>query len=122
MKNIKETFTWDDKGIQVAKRVSTSSGTTTPFYVHIDSERMGFHSQALDGNIVKDVEVVHIGNNSATIQNATFEGSNGTTFNNEVHINEDANFNGVVNIYNETKNGFAWQVEENGSFSLMVIS
>lgn len=122
MKNIKETFTWDDKGIQVAKRVFTSGGTTTPFYVHIDSERMGFHSQALNGNIVKDVEVVHIGNNSATIQNATFEGSDGTTFNNEVHINEDANFNGVVNIYNETKNGFAWQVEENGSFSLMVIS
>ena len=120
--NIKETFTWDDAGIQVAKKVPTANGVSTPFYVHIDSERMGFHSQTTNEGVVHDVEVVHIGNNSATIQNATFEGGNGTTFNNDIYINEDANFNGAVNIYNEAKNGFAWQVEENGSFSLMLIT
>lgn len=120
--NIKETFTWDDEGIQVAKKVTTANGVTTPFYVHIDSERMGFHSQTMSDNIVKDVEVVHIGNNSATIQNATFEGGNGTIFNNDIHINEDANFNRAINIYNASKDGFAWRVESDGSFSLMVIS
>lgn len=120
--NVKESFTWDDSGIQVAKKVTTGNGVSTPFYVHIDSERMGFHSQTIDNSIVKDVEVVHIGNNSAIIQNATFEGSDGTIFNNDVQINEDANFYGSVNIYNESKDGFAWQVEDDGSLSLMVIS
>ncbi len=120
--NIKETFTWDDDGIQVAKKVPTANGVATPFYVHIDSERMGFHSQTISNNIVKDVEVVHIGNNSATIQNATFEGGDGTTFNTDIHINDNANFNASINIYNEEKVGFAWQVEDDGSLSLTVIN
>lgn len=121
LNNIKETFTWDSTGVQVAKKVVTEDGVSTPFYVHIDSERMGFHSQTVNNGIINDMEVVHIGNNSAIIQNATFEGDNGTIFNNDIHINEDANFSGSVNIYNSDHNGFAWQVEEDGSFSLMVI-
>jgi hypothetical protein len=119
--NIKETFAWDNTGIQVAKKVITDNGVTTPFYVHIDSERMGFHSQTVNNGIVNDMEVVHIGNNSATIQNATFEGGSGTVFNNDMHVNADANFNEAINIYNDRHNGFAWQVEDDGSFSLMVI-
>ena len=122
IRNIKESFLWDDTGIQVAKRATDANGNiSTPFYVHIDSERMGFHSQTTNNGIVKDVEVVHVGNNSAIIQNATFEGGDGTTFNNDVHINEDADFHGAVNMYNTSKDGFAWQVEDDGSFSLMVI-
>ena len=119
--NIKETFTWDSTGIQVAKKVTTDNGVTTPFYVHIDSGRMGFHSQTISNGIVNDTEVVHIGNNSATIQNAKFEGGNGTTFNTDMHINADANFNEAVNMYNSHNNGFAWQVEDDGSFSLIAI-
>ena len=121
MTNLKETFTWDNTGVQVAKKVVTGSGVATPFYVHIDSTRMGFHSQDVNNGIVKDMEVVHIGNNSATIQNATFEGGSGTTFNNDIRINEDADFKGSVNMYNSTNDGFAWQVEEDGSFSLIAI-
>lgn len=116
--NIKESFTWNEQGIQVAKRVTDSSGNvTTPFYVHIDSTRMGFHSVEYnsDGTVQKDVEVVHIGNNSATIQNATFEGSEGTVFENE------ATFNQQINIRKSgSTSGFIWKVEENGSLSLTI--
>lgn len=122
IRNIKESFTWDNTGIQVAKRVTDGSGNvSTPFYVHIDSGRMGFHSRTINNDIVSDVEVVHIGNNSSIIQNATFEGLNGTTFNNDVRMNEDVNHYGAINMYNEVQDGFAWQVESDGSLSLAVI-
>ena len=111
--NIKESFTWDANGIKVMKRVTDSNGNVTnPFYVHIDSTRMGFHSVEYNsnGSVKNDVEVVHIGNNSATIQNATFEGSKGTTFNN------NTTFNQPVNI----QQGFIFKKESNGSLSLAV--
>lgn len=114
--NVKESFSWDDTGVNIAQKMTYSSGKiTTPFYVHIDSQRMGFHSVSDDS----DVEVVHIGNNSAEIKNATFDGSDGTTFNN------DASFYNQVNILNKnddgTEVGFSFQTEENGSFSLVLI-
>jgi hypothetical protein len=118
--NVKESFTWNANGIQVAKRVTDENGHSThPFYVHIDSTRMGFHSVEYndDSTVKDDVEVVHIGNNSATIQNATFEGSAGTTFNNA------ANFNQQINLYkpNSTTEGFTLKVETNGSFSIGIL-
>lgn len=121
VKNVKETFTWNSNGIQVAKKVTDVNGNTTnPFYVHIDSTRMGFHSvdYNTNGSVKNDVEVVHIGNNSATVQNATFEGSNGTTFNNS------AKFKQQINLYkpNSTTEGFTLKVEANGSFSIGILN
>jgi hypothetical protein len=105
--NIKESFMWDDNGIKVMKRVTDDDGkVTNPFYVSIDSTRMGFHSVDANGN---DVEVVHIGNNSSTIQNATFEGGDGTTFENSAQFNAQVNFG-----------KFVWKVENNGSLSLAI--
>lgn len=112
--NVKESFAWDNNGIKVMKRVTDSNGNvTTPFYVHIDSTRMGFHSVEYNsnGSVKNDVEVVHIGNNSATIQNATFEGKNGTTFNNNAQFNEEVRFG-----------KFVWKKESNGSLSLAISS
>lgn len=117
--NIRESFTWDERGIQIAKRVTASNGNiTNPFYVHIDSTRMGFHSVTYKENGVqdRDVEVVHIGYNSATIQNATFEGSNGTTFDNDATFNKQINMNGIDK--NGSSVGFVWKIETNGSLSL----
>lgn len=117
--NIRESFTWDERGIQIAKRVTASNGNiTNPFYVHIDSTRMGFHSVTYKENGAqdRDVEVVHIGYNSATIQNATFEGSNGTTFDNDATFNKQINMNGIDK--NGSSVGFVWKIETNGSLSL----
>lgn len=98
--NIYQNFTFNKKtGLKIGQ-------TDNKFYVNIDSQKMGFHSVDDTNN---DVEVVHIGNNSATIQNATFEGNNGTTFNNNVTFNEQVDFF-----------GFIWKKESNGSLSLAV--
>lgn len=121
--NIRESFTWDDRGIQIAKRVTDSNGNITkPFYVHIDSTRMGFHSVTYKENGAqdRDVEVVHIGYNSATVQNATFEGSNGTTFDNDATFNKQINMNGIDK--NGSSVGFVWKIETNGSLSLALSS
>lgn len=116
IKNIVESFDWDNTGIKISHKITSSSGQTeTPFYVHIDSQKMGFHSVS-DG---EDIEVVHVGNNSATIQNATFEGAEGTIFKNNAH------FHDRVEILNENSSGvlkgFAFQTEEDGSFSLILV-
>lgn len=105
--NIYQNFRFDkNTGLKIGQ-------TDNKFYVNIDSTKMGFHSIDDKNN---DVEVVHIGNNSATIQNATFEGGNGTTFNNSVKFKQE------INMYkpNDTT-GFTWKVEENGSLSLVPI-
>ena len=118
--NIKESFSWDDDGIKVMKRVTDSNGNVTnPFYVSIDSERMGFHSVQYNtnGTIKNDIEVVHIGNNSATIQNATFQGDNGTKFENPVRFDEQ-----IAMSQSNTSTGFIWKIEENGSLSLAIMS
>lgn len=82
--------------------------TDNKFYVNIDSQKMGFHSVDGDKN---DVEVVQIGINSATVQNATFKGSNGTTFDNNAQFNQEVGFG-----------NFVWQEESDGSLSLSVKS
>lgn len=126
--NIRESFTWDANGIKVMKRVTDSNGNiTNPFYVHIDSTRMGFHSVEYNsnGSVKNDVEVVHIGNNSATIQNATLEGTDGTLVTNNTTLNRQLNIRKVD--YNKTteqydiNEGFQWKIENNGGFSLVAI-
>jgi hypothetical protein len=115
--NIKESFKWDDDGIKVMKSVADDEGnTTTPFYVHIDSTRMGFHSVDYNNGIAtNDVEVVHVGNNSSVIQNATFQGGSGTKFENS------ASFEQQINMYKpNTTVGFVWKIEDNGSLSLSI--
>ena len=54
-------------------------------------------------------KVVSISNNSATIQNATFEGGNDTTFDNNAQFNKQVNFG-----------NFVWKIESNGSLSLAI--
>ena len=116
LSHIKESFSWDDSGIKVMKRVSDDEGhITTPFYVGIDSQKMGFHSVEYQNGVqVKDNEVVHIGNNSAIIQNATFQGADGTQFENQVTFEQQ------INMTNES-GGFIWKIEPNGSLSLAIM-
>ena len=119
IKNIKESFEWDNAGIKVMRRVEDANGNIIkPFYVHIDSTKMGFHSVEYQNGVAKnDVEVVHIGNNSSIIQNATFQGSDGTKFENQV------SFKKQINIHTPDANaGFAWKVESNNSLSLAIIN
>ena len=124
--NVRESFTWNADGIQVAKTVVDNEGNASkPFYVQIESERMGFHSVSKDSG---DVEVVHIGNNSATIKNATLEGEKGATFNTHAEFNNITEFHDRVDICQtqeingeEQISGFRSQIESNGSFSFVVI-
>lgn len=106
--NIKQYFEFNqNNGLKIGQR-------DNKFYVNIDSQKMGFHSVDNNGH---DVEVVHIGNNSATVQNATFEGSDGTV------VNNNATFNHQVNFYSpNNQSGFTWKVESNGSLSLVVMN
>ena len=129
--NIKETFTWDSTGIKIAKRVTDSNGTvTTPFYVHIDSTRMGFHSVDANG----DYEVVHIGNNAAVIKNATFVDNNADPTEYSKYEDTDgarfdcnATFDKQINICKVDESTdtplitFVWQVEDNNSLSLTIV-
>jgi hypothetical protein len=111
IKNITEHFSWDGSGVTIAQKTTSSSGSTEiPFHVHISSTKMGFYSD-------KD-EVVHIGNNSAIIQNATFEGTEGTTFKNNAHFHDRVE---ILNEKDNTLSGFAFQTEDDGSFSLIII-
>ena len=118
IKNVKESFKWDDNGIKVMKRTVDENGNATnPFYVHIDSTRMGFHSVEYNNGIAtNDVEVVHVGNNSSVIQNATFQGGSGTKFENA------ATFERQINMRKpNTTAGFVWKIENNGSLSLSIM-
>ena len=118
IKNVNESFKWDNTGVKVMKKVTHDSGNiTNPFYVHLDSERMGFHSVEYNaaGEEVKDVEVVHVGNNSSIIQNATFQGADGTKFENS------ASFEQQINMVKQNSDIiFTWKREENGSLSLAI--
>ena len=72
------------------------------FHVNITSQKMGFSHG--------DNEVVHIGYNSANIDNLTAEGD----------LNVDEGDVAIKKTVNSTKYSFKWQIEEsNGSFSLV---
>jgi hypothetical protein len=130
--NIKESFTWNDSGVQIAQRVTDSDGNhTTPFYVHISSTRMGFHGVDESG---KDSEVVHIATHSAVIKNATFVDSNANPEKyakyedtNGARFDCNATFDRQLNIckVDETTDNplvtFAWTVEANNSLSLTIV-
>ena len=116
--NIKQHFEFDTaNGLTIKQPVVTSGTDDTEFYVNINAQKMGFHSVGKDENdMVQDVEVVSIGNNSSKIKNATFEGADGTVFENS------ATFNSNINIHkpNDDKYGFICMIEENGSFSFTI--
>lgn len=122
LNNAEQYFNFNkDSGLKIGQK-------DEKFYVNIDSTKMGFHSVEYDedGIIKNDAEVVHIGNNSAVIKNASFvdnaadpntyaekyENTNGALF------DCSAIFNQPINIL-----GFILKKEEsNGSLSLVVDS
>ena len=104
-------------GLKIGEK--EDNGADGPFYVQIDSQEMGFYDNS-DGDDVA-TKVVHIGNKSATIQNAIFTGEQ-TTFNNDAMFKNNAIFNQQLNICQpNATSGFIWKVEENGSFSLAIM-
>ena len=82
--------------VLVANAEGTSGSVQSPIY-------------NADGTVKKDTEVVQVGKDSAKIQNATFEGDSGTTFNNNVTFNEEVDMM-----------DFIWKKEDNGSLSLAI--
>ena len=97
--NIKQYFRFDpNTGLRISQN-------DDKFYVNINATEMGFY----DNSAGQNRKVVNISNHSATIQNATLEGSGGTT------IKNNATFNGEVNIQ-----GFVFKKESNNSLSLMI--
>lgn len=108
VKNVKESFSFSSDGLQISKRVEKDNGNIqNPFYVQIDSQKMGFHSRFYDedtNNVIQDIEVVHIGNNSAEIMNPIFVG-------NDIKIRKE-----------KDGPGFVWKIESDGSISLMTLN
>ena len=107
--NISQNFKFDsNNGVTIGQ-------TDKKFYVNINSQEMGLYDNSDSNN--PDQKVVSIGNKSTTIQNAKFQGSNGTIF------EGNATFNGQINIYEpDTSVGFILKREQNGSLSLAVSS
>ena len=93
----------------------TIGQTDNAFYANITSQEMGFYDNS-DTNSPNQ-KVVNIGNKSATIQNAVFQGSEGTQFENNVTFKQQINISKP-----NTTAGFAWKLEQNGSLSLAIIS
>lgn len=133
IKNIKETFSWGDDGLKIMRKVTDENGNSTnPFYVHIDSTRMGFHSVTYDADGASDdAEVVHIGINSAVIKNANFvdndsdpdeyekyNDTNGAVFDCNVEFNKEVSMNNILSDGRSV--GFVFKIESNGSLSLCV--
>lgn len=130
--NVSESFTWDNNGIKIAKTIEDSQGNvTTPFYVHLDSTRMGFHSVNNDG---VDSEVVHIGYNSAVIKNATFVDDNanpeeyskysdteGARFDCNATFDKQISICKVDTATDKTVISFVWKVEDDKSLSLSIV-
>ena len=137
IKNIKESFSWDGSGIRIAKRVvDDNNNVSTPFYVHLDSTRMGFHSVEYNnsGQVKSDNEVVHIGNNSAIVKNATFVDNNskpneyeekygdtdGARFDCNSTFNKQVNLSKINASDNKSVVTFTFKIEENNSLSLAI--
>lgn len=93
----------------------TIGQTDNAFYVNITSQEMGFYDNS-DQNSPNQ-KVVNIGNKSATIQNAVFQGSESTKFENNVTFEQQINMRKP-----NTTAGFAWKIEQNGSLSLAITS
>lgn len=109
--NLKQYFAFDSStGLKIGEK-----GENAKFYINISATEMGFYDNA--------DKVVYIGNGSANIDNLIVEGSTflvtpSATFNRQMHIGK-VDYNKDTDQYNVIK-GFTWQLEENGSFSLVV--
>lgn len=127
--NGNESLKWEDAISQITKiqndisqnfKFDQQNGVTigqadNKFYVNINSQEMGLYDNS-DIN-TPNQKVVSIGNKSATIQNAKFQGSSGTLF------ESNATFGGQINIYEpDTSVGFILKREQNGSLSLAISS
>ena len=100
--NLRQYFSFDaNSGLRIGQ-----SGSGNKFYVNIDSQKMGFHSVDEHNN---DIEVVHVGVNSATIKNAILEGDDETQIKNNATFDKEVKFG-----------KFLWKVENNGSLSLSI--
>lgn len=93
----------------------TIGQTGQKFYVNISATEMGFYDNSDAKN--QNKKVVSIGNQSATIKNATIEES--------AAFQCQANFNNQINMcnpYSSSNVGFTWKIEADGSLSLVTIS
>ena len=106
-KNIKQYFSFDvNTGLRIGQKDNNQ------FYVNIDATEMGFY----DNTNKQNKKVVSIGNESATIQNATLQ--------DDVTVNGNIDLNGQLNVHGTQQNGdkiaFVWKIESNGSYSLAI--
>ena len=116
--NIREHFTFnEDTGLKISQKTNYGE----KFYININSQRMSF---CVDESVIipedEEValeydpnEVVHISGQSATIRNLKVE--------NGAYINGETTSANRIHIVNPDKSniGFTWQLEENGSLSLI---
>ena len=110
-----------DEGLIIGKRDKVT-GANGKFYTLITDSRMGFWD-----NTHQAIEVVYISNQSATIKNARFYGDSdqdiSVTLGNTATFHHSATFESTVSIKNpsstSTNIGFTWQLETNGSLSLV---
>lgn len=101
--NVKQYMKFDpNSGLRIAQN-------SEKFYVNIDATEMGFYDNTDASN--PNNKIVSIGTNSATIKNMVVISDN----ENPAEFNCNANFNQSVNIQ-----GFVFQIESNGSFSLAI--
>jgi hypothetical protein len=111
--NIKQYFEFNqNNGLKIGQK-------DQKFYVNISSTRMSFYDKS-DGADTTERErdpdeVVYISNKSAVMKKLIVEED--ATFESPVAFEKD------VNMYKpNTKTGFGWKIEQNGSLSLAVIS
>lgn len=105
--NVAQYFEFNaDSGLKIGQK-------DQKFYVNISAAKMGFYDNSNPSK--PNREVVSIGNQAATIKNATMEESATFTcqvdFNNQININQ---LNGIAS--------FAWKIGPDGSLSLVVNS
>lgn len=121
-----------DIGLIIGKR-NEEDGANGPFYTLISDTEMGFYDNSDPVNYGA-VKVVHIGSRSAKIKQAQFYGDgdpdsdvtvelgNEATFYTNTTFNEQINAYEQLNMYDDNRTaGFSFQIEDNGSFSLVVM-
>lgn len=140
IKNSRQSFDWTD-GLKISQEQNDGK---TPFYVQIKSDKMGFHNVEYDDTNVEtsDIEVVHIGNQSARIIDATLTGKYDESgdIQGRTTINQNVDVYGSVSLYNgpyavdknwepkvlngksvKPTTGFQLKIETDGSLSLVIL-
>lgn len=115
--NVQQYFEFNtDTGLRIGQR-------DEKFYVNVSSTRMSFYDKSeiaatdtIDARDDRDPdEVVYISNKSAVMKQLIVEGD--ATFESPV------SFENQISLYNkDNTGGVVWQMEQNGSFSLAIIS